>query len=307
MLRNFGPFRVIYCLTAMLFLGGKMRKIKILMVGALVASVAGVMASSAVADPAEYQRFTWAAKGKPGTDSKPKPVQLTLNPFHESLGTPPAFLESPPFATVFSHIWFPKQIVFNLSKIPGCAETTILEDPDSCSKDSEVSKKGAGVAAGWARPVNAGVGVGTPVSLENRVFMITGAKNTLAIRVKTPLTTAIMRAVVRSANSSEKKQGWGQVADFTIPIGLIQPAPGLMSQLSDFKGVLAKLTYGGKPMIGLKKCPKSKKLTLAYQGEYNINLSTGDKGMGVTSAANGGFSVNEKSEVVTSTSTCRQG
>lgn len=275
-----------------------MRKIKILMVGALVASVAGVMASSAVADPAEYQRFTWAAKGKPGTNSKPKPIELTLNPYHEAVGTPPAFLENPPFATVFAHIWFPKEIVFNLSKIPGCAETMILENPDACPKGSEVSKKGAGVAAGYARPINAPVGVGTPVNLENRVFMITGAKNTLAIRVKTPLTTAIMRSVVRSANSSEKKQGFGQVADFTIPIGLIQPAPGLVSQLSDFKGVLSKLTYGGKPMIGLKKCPKSKKLTLAYQGEYNINLSTGDKGNGVTSPANGGFSVNGKSPII---------
>ncbi|MFM9164060.1 MAG: hypothetical protein ACKOQ0_01670 [Solirubrobacterales bacterium] len=125
-----------------------MRKIKILMVGALVASVAGVMASSAVANPAEYQRFTWAAKGKAGTDKKPSPVELTLNPYHEAVGTPPAFLENPPFATVFAHIWFPKEIVFNLSKIPGCAETTILNDPDACPKGSEVSKKGAGVAAG---------------------------------------------------------------------------------------------------------------------------------------------------------------
>lgn len=29
--------------------------------------------------------------------------------------------------------------------------------------------------------------------------------------------------------------------------------------------------------------------------------------MGVTSAANGGFSVNQKSEIVTSTSACKQG
>ena len=284
-----------------------MRKIKFLIVGALVASVAGAMATSAVAaDPAKYQRFTWGAKGKAGTDKKPRAVQLTLNPYHEAVGTPPAYLEALPFATVFAHIYYPKQIEINTSKVPGCKEVTILEEPDACPKGSEVGVKGAGVAAGWARPVNAGVGVGTPVNLENRVFVIAGAKNTLAIRVKTPLTTAIMRSVYRKAKSAEKKQGWYSVSDFTIPIGLIQPLEGLVSQLSDFKGVIAARTYSGRPLVGLKACPKNKKLTLGYMGEYNINLSEGNKGKGVTSPANGGFSVNEKSKIIKVTkSACR--
>lgn len=281
-----------------------MRKFKFLIVGALVASVAGAMASSAVANPAEFQRFKTEVKGKAGSDKSPKAVKLTLDPLHEAVGTPPAYLESPPFATVFTHIYYPKQLVINSSKAPGCAEATILDNPDSCPKGSEVGVPNAGIAEGWARPINAGVGVGTKVSLTNRVFVIAGVKNTLAIRVKTPLTTAIMRSVYRNATSAEKKLGFYSVSDFTIPIGLIQPAPGLMSQLSDFKGVIAAKTYGGKPLVGLKKCPKNKKLTLGYQGEYNINLSTGDKGMGTTSAANGGFSVNAKSPIIKTTVTC---
>lgn len=283
-----------------------MRKFKFLIVGALVASFAGAVASSAVANPAEYQRYAWAVKGKPGSDSKPKAVQLTLNPYHQAVGTPPAFLESPPFATVFAHTYYPKQVVINTSKVPGCAEATILADPDSCPKGSEVSVKDAGIAVGYARPVNAPAGVGAKVDLTNRVFVIAGVKNTLAVRVKTPLATAIMRSVYRNATSAEKKLGFYAASDYTIPIGLIQPAPGLMSQLSDFKGVIAAKTFGGKPLVGLKKCPKNKKLTGGYMGEYNINLQTGDKGMGTTSAANGGFSVNAKSPIIKTTiSACK--
>lgn len=274
-----------------------MRNIKFLIVGALVASFVGAMATSAVANPPDQQRFAAAVKGKQGTSKKAKAVQLTLNPYHD-VSNLNAVLESPPFATVFAHTYYPSAVSIDTSKVPGCAEVTILDNPDACPKGSEVSVPGAGVAAGYARPVNAGVGVGAKVDLVNRVFVIAGVKNTLAVRVKTPLTTAIMRSVYRKATSAEKKLGFGSASDYTIPIGLIQPAPGLMSQLTNFKGVIAAKTYGGKPLVGLKKCPSNKKLLMGYMGEYNINLSTGDKGMGVTSPANGGFSVNAKSPII---------
>lgn len=281
-----------------------MQKMKVLTVAALASLACAAAASTAAANPAEYQRFKVTLYGKAGTDKKPNAVRIVTNPFHEVKGDPPSFLESPPFSTVFAHIWWPKPSVVNTNILPGCEEKVILENPDSCPKDSEVGEKG--VAEGYARPVNAPVGVGTKVSLENRIFVIKGVKDTIALRVKTPLTTAIMRAVTKKATGPMAKS-YGLRTDFTIPIGLIQPAPGLVSQLSNFTGILAKKTYKGQAIFGLKKCPKDKKLTTAYQGEYNINLSSGDKGMGVTSAANGGFSVNQKSEIVTSTSACKQG
>lgn len=277
---------------------------RLLTITALAALVCAVGASSAAADPGKYQRFKVTLTGKAGTNSKPAPVRIVANPFHQEEGSPPTFLENPPFATVFAHIWWPKPSVVNTNMLPGCEEKVILEDPDSCPKDSEVGEPG--VAEGYARPVNAPQGVGAKVSLQNRIFVIKGVKDTIALRVKTPLTTAIMRAKTQRATGSMAKL-YGLRTDFTIPIGLIQPAPGLISQLSNFTGILAKKTYKGKAVFGLKKCPANKKLTTAYQGEYNINLSTGDKGMGVTSPANGGFSVNEKSPIVTSTSTCKQG
>jgi hypothetical protein len=281
-----------------------MLKRKLLTVAALASLACAAGASTAAANPGEYQRFKVTLTGKAGTDKKPKPVRIVTNPFHQAEGNPPGFLESPPFATVFAHIWWPKPSVVNTNMLPGCDEKVILENPDSCPKDSEVGEKG--VAEGYARPVNAPFGVGTKVALENRIFVIKGVKDTIALRVKTPLTTAIMRAKTQKATGSMAKK-YGLRTDFTIPIGLIQPAPGLVSQLSNFTGILAKKTYKGKAVFGLKKCPANRKLTTAYQGEYNINLSTGDKGLGVTSAANGGFSVNEKSKIVTSTSTCKQG
>lgn len=281
-----------------------MLKRRLVTITALASLACAAGASTAAANPGEYQRFKVTLYGKAGTDKKPNPVRIVTNPFHQAEGTPPKFLESPPFSTVFAHIWWPKPSVVNTNILPGCEEKVILENPDSCPKDSEVGEKG--VAEGYARPVNAPFGVGTKVSLENRIFVVKGVKDTIALRVKTPLTTAIMRAETKKATGSMGKK-YGLRTDFTIPIGLIQPAPGLVSQLSNFTGILAKKTYKGQAIFGLKKCPANKKLTTAYQGEYNINLSTGDKGMGVTSAANGGFSVNEKSKIVTSTSTCRQG
>lgn len=271
-----------------------------LAVAAALAACA-LLAPGAKADPTEFQRFSATVSGRSGTDARPSPVQVTLHTWQEAVGEPPSFLENPPYAMLFVHIFLPRAVKLDTSRSPGCDERVIIDDPASCPKGSEIGKTGE--AAGYARPVNAPAGVGAYVSLTNRIFVVKGARNTLAVRVKTPLTAGAMRAVVRSARGAERKS-WGQVVDFTIPIGLVQPAPGVMSQLTNFIGVIRKATAGGRPVLGLGSCPADGKLNFGFSADYNRNLETGDRGLGSSSAANGGFAVNVKSQVTKSRTSC---
>lgn len=267
---------------------------------ALVAA-GGLAAAPANADPTEFQRFEASLDGRSGTKARPRPVQVTLHTWQEAIGEPPSFLENPPYAMLFVHIYLPKAVKLDTSRVPGCAEKRIIDDPNSCPKGSEIGKTGE--AAGYARPVNAPAGVGAFLSLTNRIFVIKGLRNTLAVRVKTPLTAGAMRAVVRPARGSERAK-WGQVVDFTIPIGLVQPAPGVMSQLTNFIGVIRAATAGGRPVLGLGSCPARERLSFGFVADYNRNLETGDRGLGTSSAANGSFSVNVKSPVTESLVSC---
>lgn len=260
--------------------------------------------SPAGADPVPFQRFEASIDGRPGTAARPRPVQVTLHTWQEAIGDPPSFLENPPYAMLFVHIYLPRAVKLDTSRVQGCAEKVIIDNPNSCPKGSEIGKTGE--AAGYARPVNAPAGVGAFLSLTNRIFVIKGARSTLAVRVKTPLTAGAMRAVVRPARGTERAK-WGQVVDFTIPIGLVQPAPGVMSQLTNFVGVIRKATAGGRPVLGMGSCRARSKLNFGFSADYNRNLETGDRGLGTSSAANGDFSVSVRSPITESLVPCPAG
>lgn len=261
-------------------------------------------AAGARADPTEFQRFKATLAGKAGTDARPRPVEVTLHTWQEAIGDPPSFLQSPPYAMLFVHIYLPRTVRLDVRRSPGCPEKRIIDDPSRCPRGSEIGRTGQ--AAGYARPVNAPAGVGAYVSLENRIFVIKEVRDTLAVRVKTPLTTGVMRAVVRPARGAEPRT-WGQVVDFTIPIGLVQPAPGVMSQLTNFIGVIRRTTAGGRPVLGMGSCPDGRRLSFGFMAEYNRNLETGNRGLGTSSSANGSFSVNVRSPITESLVDCPSG
>ena len=272
-----------------------------LVAGAACSLCALLGAGQARADPTEFQRFRATVSGSPGTAARPRPVEVALHTWQEGTGDPPSFLESPPYAMLFVHIYLPREVRLNTRRSPGCPERRIVDDPASCPRGSEIGRTGR--AAGYARPENAPAGVGTYVSLTNRIFVIREAPNTLAVRVKTPLTAGVMRAVIRAAKGRERRK-WGQVVDFTIPIGLVQPAPGVMSQLTDFVGVIRRATAGGRPVLGLGPCPRGRRLNFGFMAEYNRNLETGNRGLGTSSKANGSFSVNVRSPITQSLAAC---
>jgi hypothetical protein len=98
------------------------------------------------------------------------------------------------------------------------------------------------------------------------------SKDTLALRVKTPLVVAVIEGKIGKATGSAAKK-YGTRVRFTIPDGLIAPTEGLVSQLVDFNSGIKAVSSKGKPLVGLKKCPKSKKLNFGYNGEFTINTT----------------------------------
>jgi hypothetical protein len=106
--------------------------------------------------------------------------------------------------------------------------------------------------------------------LEIKTFVL--GKDKLGLRVVTPLATAVIEGKVSKATGAAAKK-YGSRIRFTIPDGLIEPTPGLVSQLVDFNSGIKAVSSKGKPLVGLGKCPKSKKLNFGYNGEYTINAT----------------------------------
>ena len=212
---------------------------------------------------------------------------------------PEAITASPPYATLFANLWLPKGMKFNLAAFPKCAASTVLDSPVRCPRGSEV---GTGRAGGYARPVSAPAGVGSYVGLDLRIFV--GGADSLNLRAKTPLTTALIRGrISRATGTRASRYGWRM--RFTIPIELIQPTPGLVSQLTDFSATVPPQRYRGKAFAQVTRCPAPRRGALGFNGEFNSNLARGDAGMGTSSPQNGGFTVSAVSPVVGVTSPCR--
>ena len=260
---------------------------KSLLIAAVTALVVAIPASSALATPWGYQRFDVSVVGKHGTAKKTNQIRLNLHPFHEfgTKGGPDnignqntgATLEAP-FSTVFANVYLDKALVFNTNSFPSCDLQTVIDDPDSCDPDSRVDIPSS--ASGLVRTKGALPGIYTLFTkLEIKTFIMKSRKpggprvlDTLALRVVTPLVTAVIEGKLSNATGSAKKL-YGKVMRFTIPDGLIEPTGGLVSQLVDFDSGIKAAYYKGKPGIGLKACPKSKKLNFGYNGEFTINTT----------------------------------
>ena len=249
---------------------------KSLLIAAVTALAVTVPAASAFATPAEFQRFAAGVVGKAGTDAKPRAVQIKIHPFHEYgvAGGPSntgglnsgATMEAP-FSTVYANVFTDKAIKYNLGSFPTCKLQTVLDSPDSCVKASRVDIPSS--ATGLVRTKGALPGIYTLATvLEIKTFVL--SKDTLALRVVTPLVTAVIEGKVGKATGAAASK-YGSRIRFTIPDGLIEPTPGLVSQLVDFDSGIKAVSSNGKPLVGLGKCPKNKKLNFGYNGEYTVN------------------------------------
>ena len=251
---------------------------KSLLIAAVTALAVTVPAASAFATPAEFQRFAAGIVGKAGTEAKPKAVQIKIHPFHDYgiKGGPTntgglnsgATMEAP-FSTVYANVFTDKAIKYNLGSFPTCKLQTVLDSPDSCVKASRVDIPSS--ATGLVRTKGALPGIYTLATvLEIKTFVL--SKDTLALRVVTPLVTAVIEGKVGKATGAAASK-YGSRIRFTIPDGLIAPTEGLVSQLVDFNSGIKAVSSNGKPLVGLGKCPKNKKLNFGYNGEYTINTT----------------------------------
>jgi len=256
---------------------------KSLLIAAITALVVAIPASSALAKPSTFQRFEAAVIGKAGTNAKPKAIALKIHPFHEysldggetniggkNSGSPMEV----PFATVFAHVYMDKALSFNTASFPACPVQIVFDTPDKCPAGSRVDIPSS--ASGLVRTIKDAPGhYSLKVDLEIKTFVLStnqkGQKvnDTLGLRVVTPLATAIIEGKLRKAKGSETKL-YGHVMDFTIPTGLIAPLDTLVSQLLDFNSGIKSAVAKSKPLIGLGKCPSSKKLNFGYNGDYSI-------------------------------------
>ena len=239
--------------------------------------------SSAVASPKTFQRFEAHVLGSAGTNAKPKPVELDTRPYFDfgvaggptnSGGLNSGSTLEVPFATVFSTIYLDKALTTATGVFPGCNIHVALDTPDKCPAGSRVDTPSS--ASGLARSTNdSGGKYVLKTNLEVKIFVLSTdsrdrpAHDMLGLRVVTPLATAIVEGQLSPATGADKKL-YGQKMRFTIPTGLIVPTDGLVSQLLDFDTGIKRAVYKGTPLIGLRSCPASKKLSIGYRGEYSI-------------------------------------
>ncbi len=256
--------------------GREMRKAMLI---AGVASLCALLpASSALAAPWTWQKFAVKLIGKAGTDRKPASVGSFINPYGAvgDAGGPTnagalnsGGLLEPPFETVVAHVYLPKQLKLATKGFPTCKEPVILAAPDSCPKGSEI---GAGKAHGYARNANAAPGTYLlAVPLTVRAFIISPTR--IGLRVISAVTAAsIITGDIGKAKGAAAKK-FGTDITFTIPKGLIEPLPGIASQLSAFDTTINAATNSkGVPLQGLGACPKNGKLNFGYKGIFNIGL-----------------------------------
>lgn len=101
-------------------------------------------------------------------------------------------------------------------------------------------------------------------------------------------------------------RGFRRKIRFEIPSGLIEPATGSISQLTDFRAELRRVINAGRSLVTLRRCPRSGKVPFAYSADYNSNLDVGNKGLGTNSASNGLYSVSEVGSVSIAHASCRR-
>ena len=297
-----------------------MKKIAII---TLALAAALVPAGSALAvDPDTYQDFEAKsfAGSKPGKTPKAGSIGTYLHPFHNrtwplvSDQAAGAMKVTPPFASVISYIYLDRNVTFNADPFPGCAKEKVLAlNPDvkgaaaaGCPEESQI---GAGEASGFARAVRSRPGSPTcgkgcsyvlTTRLQTRTFA-SGIKNTIWLYTYNELTKG--NVIVGTLQKYKDPTGrYGSRIRFVLPRGLIQPAPGVVSQLSTFDSTIPAQSYKGKHLTTLKKCPSGKKIWAGYQGSYSNNATPK---AGVSPADGNDFVVTGTSKIISRSGKCK--
>lgn len=278
---------------------------------AVLAITAALGVPSASAAPGTLQRFDASVSpNKAGSKKQPASVGMNLRPYHANtlvttqngvlVGTG-AFTEVPPFATRYATIWFPKQIRWQTSHFRRCPVQRVLDTPDRCPRGSEIGRTSSDNYALGALRSNPNGEIILAPRLSIRTFNV--GSNQIAIRVLSNLTGGVVISGRLSTRmtASEKRNGFGSKLRIVVPLGLVSPAPSLVSQLSDFNTGLRRATtkYRGTTYryAGLTSCPSTRKLKFAYRGEYNVGLARD---------AAGNYVINSSGPLVKTSSRCRR-
>ncbi len=281
----------------------------------LALAAALVPAGSALAvDPDTYQDFEAKsfAGPKPGKTPKAGSIGTYLHPFHNktwpivSDQAAGAVQVTPPFATVISYVYLDRNVTFNADPFPGCPKEKVLAlNPDvkgaaaaGCPKESQI---GSGDAAGFARAVGSVPGQSLLVTeLQTRTFA-SGIKNTIWLYTYNELTKG--NVIVGTLQKYKDPTGrYGSRIRFVLPRGLIQPAPGVVSQLSTFDSTIPAQSYKGKHLTTLRKCPSGRKIWAGYQGTYSNNAAPK---AGVSPADGNDFVVTGTSKIISRSGKCK--
>jgi hypothetical protein len=223
-----------------------MRKLPLLIAGvlALALGVAGI----AQAVNSKQTITVKLQKNKAGTKKKPKGVgkftvdlRVAMDPSDE------------PFATKTTVVHFDPNLVFNYKSFPTCTEAQARTGAAACGK----AKVGTGQAQGLA--------LGQQENLA--VTAYNGPNGTLLLRVKgnSPLDID----TIIPGKLGKDSAPYGSKLSVTVPDNLQEPLAGVKATLTRFTTIIdGSKASKGKPYIGLKGCPKSKKLVFGADFAY---------------------------------------
>lgn len=286
-----------------------MKKLSTIVAVGLVACFAFTSVAAAEELPSTEQDYGFKAftGSKPGKVAKKGSIGGYLNPFHDN--TWPATSDkttgsaqvTPPFATTYAYVYLDKNLTFNPGAFPGCSLDKVLAlDPNKsgapagCPKESYL---GGGKAYGFVRTTNQPAGaIVTSAELQDRLFA-SGQKNLVYLYTYSELA----KANVILGQISKASGKYGTAIRFLLPKGLISPAPGIISQLTDFSTTIPAKTYKGKALLTLKKCSGGK-INSGYQGNYSGNATPKP---GVNPVDGDDYVVTDKSAIINRTAKCK--
>jgi len=219
---------------------------------ALLAVIAAVpMVGIAHAVTVDQTIDVTVSPSKAGTKAKPAGVKLKVDIKTKKK------VESETFATKTAVIYFDKNLVFNSKLFKNCTAATVQANEAGCPGGSKV---GTGTAQGEA--------LGQIQKLKVSAF--NGPGNTLNLHVTGSTPLAIDSVIVGKLGTASGK--FGTKLSVTIPDNLQQPLPDVYATLTSFVTTINKLTVKGKPYVGLKACPTTKKLN--FKGDFVFTDNT---------------------------------
>ena len=272
--------------------------------------------------PDDFQDFEAKSfeGSRPGKTPKAGSIGTYLHPFHKKTWpfvsdmTAGAMRVSPPFASAIAFLYLDRNVSFDADPFPGCPKEMVLAlDPETKGAAAagcpEQSQLGSGKAAGFARAVSARAGSPScgrgcsyvlTTSLQTRVFA-SGIKNTIYLYTYNELTKG--NVIVGTLEKYKDPTGrFGSRIRFVLPRGLIQPTPGVVSQLSTFDSTIPAQSYKGHVLTRLMRCPRSKRIYAGYQALYSNNATPKP---GLTPVDGNDFVVSGTSKILSRSGKCR--